>query len=491
MANTLCKVLDRYEFWCWAVFTASYLGWAVVAATKKGYWFDELVTHYVDILPDWSAVWNALRIGADANPPLMHAFNRAILAVAGDTPAALRASSIFGVWLACFCLYWIVRRKSPAATAWIAALFPLLSGASAYAIEARPYGLVLGFTALAYLCWQRRGLQQGWTLGLALSVAALVSCHYYAVFATIPFWCAEAFRLWRSRRLDWANPLALAAGYLPLIFYWPMIAGARQYSANAFAMPSWGSLSEVYGFLLGSSIPLLAVVLAWLLYQASHRSMTLAWRLTITETVLAISFCVLPLAIVLIGRFITHGLLPRYTLPALVGMSVVAALLAEVAFSRLQMALLLVALAGYIGVERGVSLRGLPPERAFEWTQQTAIEPSLPVVHGSSTQYVELFQSAPAELRERFYTLADPVEQGRRTGSTAEDLGALHLMPISPLHVEKPAAFLAAHRRFYFIQPPIRNAWVLAKLIEDGADARLLAASPASTLYMVTMKAGQ
>ncbi len=484
IGTAMVKILELYEVWFWGLFTTAYCGWAFTAASRKGYWFDELVTYHVDRLPDWGAVWNALRQGVDANPPLMHILNRAALQVAGDSQIAQRASSILGFWLACFCLYWIVRRKSPAVVAWLAAIFPLASGAHAYAIEARPYGLVLGFTALAYLCWQRR-----WHAGFAVSAALLVSSHYYAVYATIPFWMAEAFRLFRSRRFEWKGPLALVVGYLPLALYWPLIAGARQYASdNAYAMPSWNSMSDVYGFLLGSLVPFLALAIGWLVFLASHRALSLTWRLTITETVLAVGFCILPLVVVLISRFVTHGLMPRYTLPASIGISIVSALLAETVFTRGQIAILLLAFSGYIAAERLVSLRGLAPARTFEWTQQIAAEPDVPVVYGSPTMYVELFQTAGANLRKRFYTLADASEEKRRKGSTAEDLGAIHLALAAPLHVESPTAFLARRRRFYFVQPPIHNAWALERIVEDGADIRLVASSSSSALYLVTMK---
>ncbi len=484
MGNTVCKVLELYEVWFWGFFSVAYAGWAFLAASRKGYWFDELVTHHVDVLPDWASVWNALRIGADANPPLIHFLNRSVMALAGDNPVALRASSMLGFWLACFCLYWIVRKKASPTAAWIAALFPLASGAHPYVIEARPYGLVLGFTALAYLCWQRR-----WYTGLAFSVTTLVSSHYYAVFATIPFWLVEGFRLWKSRRIDFKNAIALAAGYIPLAFYWPLIAGARQYASdNAFAMPSWTSMADVYGFLLGSTLPLIAAVFGCFLYLAAHNSLTLTWRLTIVETMLTAAFCILPLIIVLIARFVTHGLMPRYTLPAIIGLSIAIALLSEMTFSRHQLGLLLVVLAGFVGLERLISLRSQQQPRKFEWAAQVSVEKDLPVVHGSPIQYVEMDYYADKSLRDRFFTIADSEEERRRVGSTAEDLGAIHIAQISDLHVEKPQQFLTKHRRFYFLQPPIWNAWMWTKLVEDGADMRLVAASPQSALYLVTLK---
>ena len=477
-------MLELHEVWFWGLFTAAFAGWASLAASRKGYWFDELVTHHVDVLPDWASVWNALRIGADANPPLIHFLNRSVMSFAGDNPVALRASSMFGFWLACFCLYCIVRKKASPAAAWIAALFPLASGAHSYVIEARPYGLVLGFTALAYLCWQRR-----WYTGLAFSVAALVSSHYYAVFATIPFWLVEGFRLWKLRRIDFKNTIALMAGYLPIVFYWPLIAGARQYASdNASAMPSWTSMADVYGFLLGSTVPLIAAIFGCFLYLAAHSALTLTWRLTIVETVLTAAFCVLPLIVVLIARFVTHGLMPRYTLPAIIGMSIAIALLSEMTFSRHRLGLLVVVFAGFVGLERMISLRSPQQARKFEWTKQISFESDLPVVHGSPTQYVEMYHYADQKLRKRFFTLADAEQERRWVGSTAEDLGAIHLASISNLHVENPREFLAKNRRFYLLQPPVWNAWIWRKLLDDGADMRLVGASPQSALYLVTLK---
>jgi hypothetical protein len=204
---------------------------------------------------------------------------------------------------------------------------------------------------------------------------------------------------------------------------------------------------------------------------------------------LVIGFCLLPLIIVFIARFVTHGLMPRYTLPATIGMAIAAALLAEMVFTRQQLAVLVVGMAGFLGVERLISMRSLQQPRRFEWTQQISGEPALPVVHGSPIQYVEMAHYLDKNLKNRFLTLADAAQQKRRVGSTADDLGAINLAPVSDLNVQSPDAFLKTNKRFYFLQPPITNAWMWTKLIEDGADLRLIAASPQSSLYLVTMDA--
>jgi hypothetical protein len=145
-------------------------------------------------------------------------------------------------------------------------------------------------------------------------------------------------------------------------------------------------------------------------------------------------------------------------------------------------------MVGFLGIERLISLRSLQQPRKFEWAKQVSVEKDLPIVHSSPTQYVEMFHYLDNGLKSRFYTVADAAQAKRRTGSTADDLGAINLMPVSGMHVKSPTEFLSKNPRFYLIQPPVTNAWLWTKLLEDGADMRLLAASPQTALYMVTMK---
>src|SRR5262249_42181003 len=141
----------------------------------KPLWHDETFTHYLARLHTPSELWSALRTGADLNPPLYHVLAQVSQALFGENPTALRLPSILGFWVMCVCLFRSVGRWCPPVTAWSALLWPLLTGAYEYAYEARPYGLLLGWTGLAFWFWQSatgQGRRSFALLGLALALGA-------------------------------------------------------------------------------------------------------------------------------------------------------------------------------------------------------------------------------------------------------------------------------------------------------------------------------
>ena len=82
-----------------------------------------------------------------------------------------------------------------------------------YAFEARAYGLVLGFAALALLSWQSVALGRRRVLSLvclAGGLSAAVSSHYYGIFVILPLALGEASRSVSRRRVDLASPSGLS-----------------------------------------------------------------------------------------------------------------------------------------------------------------------------------------------------------------------------------------------------------------------------------------
>jgi hypothetical protein len=117
-------------------------------------WLDELVSVYVDRLADLGSVWRALCDSADAMPPLFHIATRTSDAVISDEATAARLPGAIGYWVACHSAWMFLRRRMSAAYAWCAVAVMLLPGPFYFATEGRTYGMVLGFSGLALLCWQ-------------------------------------------------------------------------------------------------------------------------------------------------------------------------------------------------------------------------------------------------------------------------------------------------------------------------------------------------
>src|SRR5204863_4848835 len=134
------------------------------------------------------------------------------------------------------CVFAFVARRASPLYGLVAALFPIATSAYGYAYEARAYGLVLGFTASALLCWQvaaegghRRLLA---AVGTGASLIGAVATHYYAVLVVIPLAAGELVR-WRQRdRVDWLTAGAIGLAFAPLVAFGPLIRDASNYSTT-------------------------------------------------------------------------------------------------------------------------------------------------------------------------------------------------------------------------------------------------------------------
>jgi Dolichyl-phosphate-mannose-protein mannosyltransferase len=233
-------------------FAVLYASTTLVLAVRKHLWFDELFTYYIVRQPELGDVWRVLRTGVEPLPPFFYLVTRASTAVFGDGPIGIRAPELLGILLACSCLFVVVARRSTPLHGLIAMFVPLVTEAYAFAPEARPYGLVLGFSAAALLCWQVRtdGSGAAAVVGLALALGLATASHYYAVFVLVPLAAGEAVRAAGRRRVDLPVVGALAVAILPLALAVPFIRAARELSSTFWAVPHLVSSVDFFGWLL-------------------------------------------------------------------------------------------------------------------------------------------------------------------------------------------------------------------------------------------------
>jgi 4-amino-4-deoxy-L-arabinose transferase-like glycosyltransferase len=245
------------------VFSAVYLAATSVLAVRRPLWNDELYTYHFAQVPALTDLWRALDTGADQAPPLSYVVTRASLGTFGASAFALRLPEILAFLLFCICMYAFVARRTTRAYGVMAMLLPTLTAAYYYASEARAYALVLGFAALALVCWQlaTEGVHRRIALvGLFAALALATSSHYYAVLVAVPLGLGELARTLAARRFDVPVWVAFSGGLLPLVGFAPLLSASRGYSADFWGRPSWQDPLRFLSFLLDPTVASPAVM---------------------------------------------------------------------------------------------------------------------------------------------------------------------------------------------------------------------------------------
>ncbi len=307
-------------------FSVFYFADALLRASEKYFWYDEIFTLYLSRLNS-ATLWKALQSGVDFNPPLFYWLTKIAEAVAGENRIGLRLPEIIGFWIFCLCLFRFVSRRAGILPGFIAMIFPLFTGAFYYAYEARPHGIVLGFAGLAIVCWQnaqdnkRRGL---WLTLLSLCLFAAILNHCYALLILFPFAVAElldSIRLRSWKLADWTSlalpALAAIPVYLPLL---RAVHSAPEGTQFGRFGAGWFQVGEFYRFLLNPAFFVLLLALLFI-FVLRIKGSFLPVLISETESVLALSFLFLPVLGVVAGKLESAPYYVRYFIASLIGVS--------------------------------------------------------------------------------------------------------------------------------------------------------------------------
>ncbi len=200
-------------------------------------WIDEQMVLWTDSVPTVSQVADIqMHYPISLDPVAYHEIEHAALRLFGSEAFGLRLPSQAGFLLMQICLFVFVRRIAGKNAAAIALAFPVLTGAFYYAQEGRPYGLMLGFYALAMVSWQtaaRRTLNRAVALvTLATAVFLAINVHYYGLLVLVPLIAAESVRTMVNRRIDLPVWTALCAGGCGMLLLLPTVGAARMFLAH-------------------------------------------------------------------------------------------------------------------------------------------------------------------------------------------------------------------------------------------------------------------
>jgi hypothetical protein len=461
-------------------------------------WYDELISWHISRLPDIGAIWNAILAGFDFELPLMHLSMRWSHVLFGDGNLASRLPMLLGFWIMMLGVYCFLSRRLPWRYALIGMVFPMLTFAWTYAFEARAYGIALGGTGIALVCWQnaaegrnRRLSLVGITVGLAIVLAVQATL----AVAAIPFVLAEAVRTLDKRRIDWPVWLSFLAATPVMILYPPVRNSIRQFHFHGMQLSAFGIARFFEDALKPAMFPLLiAGLVAW--YAGRNASDKRTGRLLPRhETVALVGFLLTPLPF-FFGGLVSDQMIffPRYGLLAMIGVAGgFAVLLCGMAGGNQRTATaVLAALVIWVAVAHGKEALAQAHDPVRTWREDSdilvkALAKNAPVVVTSPLTFVEADYYLDADLASHLYWVAsEPDVAEHYAWQQFWNHSSLQAAKKLPLHVQAAEwkEFAARNPAFYLYTDP-ETKWWFEVLPREGWRLTMDTARGGQILYYV------
>ncbi len=494
--------LEREPAACLAALTFI-VGLTTVARATRMMWFDELTTFYLARMDSIQSAWNAVRNGADLQPPLMFVLAHFSQKLAGANEIATRLPCILGFLVACGCLFVFIRRRSGTVFALCGAALILLTGAYRYSYEARPYGLVLAGAALALVSWQSATEpRRSWLsiAGIAAGLWIALASQCYAVLLAIPFGAGELVRTFQRKKIDWPVWLAFAASASAIAFYPPLIrlhdggfvASHPLFTADVRTL--WIVPERIVGG-AGYAIALVMAIAAWL-RTLNPRPRCERSKIPGYETVAVTLLAATPLYLALLIAEMHSSIFYRYALAAVIGFVVLASralYLAAKGDTRIG-AIVFLLLTG-VFVERFISDAFARPDiqPPLRVVYASATEPpadsknsvpghpllsvvpeDMPLVISDPFRFAQVAHYAAPGVAARTYYLTDAKAALHYTTTNSFET-ALPIMfrtlPI-PGHVVPYSTFVSPGRRFFLYTSSNGFDWLMAQLGAENTELR-------------------
>lgn len=406
--------------WIWigalAVFVAVIAIVSIIKAAHRPFWYDEICTVVVVKQTGLSGQWNALMNGIDMNPPGFHVLETPFARLIPKAEIGYRMAPLLGCLVMQIGLFWFAKRSGGYAGGLAAAILPSLTLALLFFDEARPYGLVLGFSTLALVFWQRCD-RKVFAVGLACSLAAGVSCHYYVAFVMACIGFAEVLATILTRKFRPVVWLALIVSASPVLIFLPLIHHMKEYYSGKFwAAPQKSYVLSAYGMVLdlgkGMGLTLVVILVAGLLillWNTKRESRSHDTAL-IQDICAALGMIALPSFAVPVTMLAHGGLTDRYMLPTILGIAIGAGLL--LGRTRRMAAIPVIASFWVLAVCRHIG--GPLPKIDMEPLDQELVtqfldqNPNAHVVISDGLAFLPMAYYAPPQLASRMYALIDP-----------------------------------------------------------------------------------
>jgi len=470
-----------------------------VKALRRPFLNDEILTEYIAALPSFGAICKALAAHAESTPPLFHLVSKLSGITLGWSALGLRFPAMAGYFAMILCVYFVVRRYAGPLYGAIGALSSYLTHAPFYSTAARPYGLLLGLSCIALVCWQLAARYRARRLtlaGLWLSLATALGLHYYAVLSFAAIGLGELARTWRTRQIDWPVWAALGFATVPLLFLLPLI------RSNLIMKTGYFAPATLSGFVYGAVevyLPEHGLILAAFAVVASTCVVVFSGRQAqgptpldipaVHEVVAWVALLLAPVEAFIMGRFVTGVFVARYAIITIIGFSILLPLCLRRLFRNSRGAaltalfLLGLCFGGWCVVSSKIADEDLNTS-LVPWLVASDHSRS-PIVVADPSTYLRLAHRADRGLGDALVYIPDPQEALRYTGVNTPDYNLMGLRGITPLNLPTYSSFAGSHQRFLVLWEDSPFDWIVPKLRDAGAELRFCNALGPRVLLLV------
>jgi Dolichyl-phosphate-mannose-protein mannosyltransferase len=499
-SGTRARSEPRHELWIvLAALTLLYV-LAVLKASRRFVWFDELYTLDLAKARTIPLMWQLIR-RFDFQPPVGYLFSRFSMKLFGQSPLGLRFPSMLEFYVGSMALFFYVRRKVGISYAAAALLILWLGATFRYATEARPYALLMMSFSTLLLCWDIATTSEKRRLalwGVAISNFVMLSSHVFAPLSLFPFLAAELIRFSRTRKADFPLSAALLVPIAAMILYIPLLRGYRSF----FFPPEFqASLGKILHFYLDSiniiSVALLlAVCAALIVFQRKPWiGSGPGWR---PEEIVLLGLVLLnPILLNIVLRWRHGAFWDRYAITTRAVIYIGMAILLGLRLTRNRYAGYTAAAVLLVFCVRTDVLGASSSSTVKDASALAEVRSDLPLVDASGVTFFEMNHYEKPEILSRLYFLKDrSVAMSYTHTNLFEDQewggeGVTSYFPISA-SVRSYNDFIHQHREFLVLGTyDAPEEWVLRKLHDDGAQLTWLGAYPLpyvdSNLYLVTL----
>jgi len=315
---------------------------------------------------------------------------------------------------------------------------------------------------------------------LTASLAAAISCHYFASFVFIALAIGEAVRTYSIRRLDLPVWIAFCLGATPLIAFWPLIGRSMGYSSGFWSKPNLMSLPLFYFLELNPVIlPLMVMLVISAIYPVRGviDSRKIPASIPRHEMAAALGFAAIPVFTVTLAILITGAFTDRYAITAIIGISIVTAFaIRNLLHNREAIVLILVISISIYFLLSGVRYyRKLSDDRSAHKQTESFLRAhcpeGMPIVISDSHAFTTLAHYASPDLADRIVYLADPEASLRYLGHNSVEKGMLDLIkPVFALNVQEYRSYIRREERFMVYTRPVHSLnWLLSELSRSDA----------------------